>query len=367
MLSERFLSSQTQYTPRGPAPSREKTPNRLRSISKKPPSSESGPRRAHRRDVENSPLKRTACQLYGVLCDCLDHTAYSGLAWPKVETLARRMKVTSRTVQRALGDLTSAGWIGTPFGDEGGARDGIVYHLHPDGKPCLFCVAADRTVNQRGKPPEPDSTGDKKSPVIQPTGDILTPVTPDKMSPLSAPTGDILAATGDIFDSAYKEMNSLKNLSKSTSTTLASKPADPPEEFLREMDGEIELDEGALRRLWSATRQIVPDATAEEIRYFFYQRAAQVFRNRRVQSPVGLMLSTISDWFAERRVLQRREDRRHAEERMKILEREVASASKPRQSRSAQPTAQKTDLPPPGERFDMSNEIRAAAAKKAMR
>ena len=143
-------TSQSQYTPTGQAASTEKTPGRVRCITKKPPSLESGPRRAHRRDVENSPLKRSACQLYGALCDCLDHTSYTGLAWPKVDTLARRMKVTSRTVQRALDDLMSAGWIGTPFGDAGGPREGVTYHLHPDGKPCLFCVAAERTISQRG-------------------------------------------------------------------------------------------------------------------------------------------------------------------------------------------------------------------------
>jgi hypothetical protein len=90
----------------------------------------------------NGPL-----ELYGALCDCLDHATYTGLAWPKVDTLARRMKVASRTVQRALDDLREECWIGTPFGNAGGSREGVVHHLHPDGKPCLFCVAA-RTISQ---------------------------------------------------------------------------------------------------------------------------------------------------------------------------------------------------------------------------
>jgi hypothetical protein len=179
VLSERLRTSQSQYTPTGQGASTEKSRDRVRCISKKPPASEGGPRRAHRRDVENSALKRTACQLYGALCDCLDHGAYTGLAWPKIDTLARRMKVTNRTVQTALKDLNLAGWIGTPFGDAGGTREGVVYHLHPDGKPCLFCVAADRTVNQRGRTLERHWTGEEISP-LAPTK-ILHPFQPPRV------------------------------------------------------------------------------------------------------------------------------------------------------------------------------------------
>jgi DNA-binding MarR family transcriptional regulator len=347
----------------------------VRCISKKPPASEGGPRRAHRRDVENSPLKRSACQLYGALCDCLDYTSYTGLAWPKVDTLARRMKVTSRTVQRALDDLIGAGWIGTPFGDAGGPREGVTYHLHPDGKLCLFCVAAARTISQRGGAHAPNSTGDKKSPVTQATGDILTPVTPDNLPPLPAPTGDILAATGDIFDSTYKEKNSLSNLPKSSTTTtptaeLAS--TNPPEEFLQIMDAYLELDESALRRLWRDARQIVPDATPEEVRHFFGERAQKVFRNRRVESPIGLLLSSIADWFVKRRVLQRREEQCRAAEEYEILKRQLADLEQPQRppkqiSPEPQVQLEITAVPAPNECFDMTAEVRAAAARKAIR
>ncbi len=353
MLSERLSASQPQYTPTGQAASTEKTPGRVRCITKKPASSEGGARRAHRRDVENSPLKRSACQLYGALCDCLDHTSYTGLAWPKVDTLARRMKVTSRTVQRALDDLMAAGWIGTPFGDAGGPREGITYHVHPDGKPCLFCVAAARTISQRGGGAHaPNSTGDKKSPVTQ--------------------------ATGDIFDSAYKEKNSLSNLPKSSSSSSAAAPAttaictEPPEQFLQIMDAYLELDESALRRLWREARQIVPDATPEEVRHFFGERAHKVFRNRRVESPVGLLLSSIADWFVERRVLLRRDEQRRAAEEYEILKRQMAEAEQkqpPPTPISPEPLTQvaAVPIPLPPERFDMTEEIRAAAARKAFR
>jgi len=373
VLSERLSTSQSQYTPTGRDASTEKATSRVHCIAKKPPTADNGPRRAHRRDVEKSSLKRTACQLYGALCDCIDHTAYSGLAWPKVDTLARRMKVTNRTVQMALKDLTSAGWIGTPFGDAGGAREGVVYHLHPDGKPCLFCVAADRTLNQRGRTQERHGTGEEISPLIPATGEISAPVTPENSSPVPAPTGEVFAATGEIFDSAYKEYSSLSNLSKSSTATTpaaALPPNEPPEEFLQMMDAYVELDESALRRLWREARQVVPDATAEEIRHFFGERAQNVFRNRRVESPVGLLLSSIADWFVKRRVIQRREEQRRAAEEYEILKRElvgVVQKQPPPKQICPEPRAQVSAAPMPREWFDMTEEIRAAAGRKALR
>ena len=370
MLLERLRTSQSQYTPTGQSASTEKTTSRVRCILKKPPASEGGLRRAHRRDVENSPLKRTACQLYGALCDCLDHTAYTGLAWPKVDTLARRMKVTPRTVQTALKDLTFAGWIGAPFGDTGGAREGVVYHLHPDGKPCLFCIAADRTVNQRGRSLDRHLTGEEISPLIPATGDVFAPVTPENSSPVATPTGEIFAATGEISDSAYKEYSSLSNLSKSSTTTApaaVSVSINPPEEFLQIMDAYIELDESALRRLWRDARQILPDATPEEVRHFFGERAHTVFRNRRIESPVGLLLSSIADWFVKRRVMQRREEQRRAAEEYEILKRQLAEGEEKQSPPVQSPpeTLAQVAATAPRERFDMTAEIRTAAARKA--
>jgi hypothetical protein len=194
----------------------------------------SGPR-ANRRDVDHTALGRTACQVYGALCDCLDYSRYTGLVWPRVGTLARRLHITERTVQRGLEELVLSGWIGTPCGDVGGSREGLLYHLHPNGKSCLFCVAAARTLNQRGKRPSASATGDILTP-HQGTGDTMTPVvatgdkvspvrvdldsneiasTGDKSTPVETPRGDILAARGDKNDSAYKERRSLKTLSVS--------------------------------------------------------------------------------------------------------------------------------------------------------
>jgi hypothetical protein len=71
------------------------------------------------------------------------------------------------------------------------------------------------------------------------------------------------------------------------------------------MDEEVALDDGALRRLWQECRGMVSNATAEEVRDFFHRRALVVYRNRKLDNPTGLMLSTVRDWFPYRRVLER--------------------------------------------------------------
>jgi hypothetical protein len=53
---------------------------------------------------------------------------------------------------------------------------------------------------------------------------------------------------------------------------------------------------------------MVPDATGEEIHHFFHDRARAVYRNRKLDNPTGLMLSSIRDWFSPRRVLDRRKE-----------------------------------------------------------
>jgi Helix-turn-helix domain len=363
---ERLRSSQPQYRATASDPAIEKR-QEFGRVSKRPPGiADATVRRAHRRDVERSPLKRTACQLYGALCDCLDQSTYTGLAWPKVETLARRLKVSPRTVQRGLDDLLSNGWIGTPVGDSGGAGNAAIYHLHSEGRSCLFCTAAARTISQRGAW---SRKGDRVTPFSKnKKGDSLSPPKDDKLSPLPAPKGDSLAKKDDIFDRAYKERHSLMTFSKSTSPASEQ----PPEQFGTEMDREIELDEGALRRLWRETRAILPDATSEEIRHFFAQRARVVFRNRRLDNPIGVLLNSIPDWFSKRRVVERRSQMRQTAEEGEALKRQIADvlaiSQKPAATLAPTESCAKEPLPPRREPMqEMVRQIQIAAASKGMR
>ncbi len=98
-------------------------------------------------------------------------------------------------------------------------------------------------------------------------------------------------------------------------TTAANRSEEFPPEFARLMDAECQLDDGALRMLWHGARAIVADATAQEIRDFFHQRAMTVYRNRRLENPTGLMLSSIRDWFPKRRVIAWREELRDQKQR----------------------------------------------------
>ncbi len=80
------------------------------------------------------------------------------------------------------------------------------------------------------------------------------------------------------------------------------------------------LDQGAGKRIWNACREIVPDTTPEEVCHFFEARAQLVFRNRSLTNPLGLMLSSIPDWFTERKVKARRDQLREDAEVVERLQ-----------------------------------------------
>ncbi len=120
----------------------------------------------------------------------------------------------------------------------------------------------------------------------------------------SAVKDDKNDAKDDKIDVAYKEELIHELIPELKSTTDI--PEEFPPEFARMMDEKIVLHDGALRRLWRQARAIVPDASAQEVWHFFNERAMAVYRNRKLENPTGLMLSTMRDWFPARRVLERR-------------------------------------------------------------
>ncbi len=122
----------------------------------------------------------------------------------------------------------------------------------------------------------------------------------------STPKDDKRDVKDDQTDIAYKEELFQELIPELKTTTAIVTFKEFPPEFARLMDAEMSLDDGALRRLWQGARAIVPDATAVEIRDAFRQRAPSVYRNRKLDNPTGLTLSTIRDWFSARRVLEQR-------------------------------------------------------------
>jgi len=139
-------------------------------------------------------------------------------------------------------------------------------------------------------------------------------------------------AKDDKSGGAYKEELNHELFQELESTTTAAPQREEfPLKFAEQMDQEVHLDEGALRRLWQGTRAIVPDATVEEIRIFFKRRSVDVYRNRKLDNPTGLMLSMIADWFPRRRVLERREaidaERKETAEYLKKYAEEMAGDS----------------------------------------
>jgi hypothetical protein len=133
-------------------------------------------------------------------------------------------------------------------------------------------------------------------------------------------------AKDDKNGTAHKEELFHELIPEPKSTTTAI-PQEFPADFARLMDEEVSLDDGALRRLWRECRGIVSDATAEEVRDFFHQRALVVYRNRKLDNPTGLMLSTVRDWFPQRRLLERRDAIKKATEEIASIQRQLAESS----------------------------------------
>jgi hypothetical protein len=93
----------------------------------------------------------------------------------------------------------------------------------------------------------------------------------------------------------------------------------PPELFDRLESLVPEIDSAAVERIWREGREAVEDIQPDEIAYWFEQRARMVYRNRGLNNPLGLLLSSIQDWLTERKVVARRNQLRElAEEEQRV-------------------------------------------------
>jgi hypothetical protein len=286
-------------------------------------------RQAFGADVVGSQLTPRAQLGYRVLVDHINRgrdarRAYDGQVFLTDETFAIELGgVSKRQVQRIRSELLTGGWICLPKGDAGGRGNATIwYHLHPEGCACARSSmaglkqraaavqanvrrAAARQTRYGADDRKDDNAGvlfSSSSDAKDDTGVVLS----RKRMTESTEKDDKNDVKDDETGSAYKEELIQEPIPEPKSTTATSKPEEFPPEFARIMDQEIALDDGALRRLWQGARAIVPDASAEEIHCFFHERARAVYRNRKLDNPTGLMLSTIHDWFPQRRVLDRR-------------------------------------------------------------
>ncbi len=297
-------------------------------------------RQAFGADVVGSNLSPRAQLGYRVLVDHVNRgrdprRPYDGQVFLTDETFAAELGgVSKRQVQRIRSELLAGDWICLPKGDAGGRGNATIwYHLHPDGRPCNISAevplkqrAAAGQANQRRAATRKvkssteiskDDTG-----VVLSSGsdavkdDIDVVLYPERMTESTI--------KDDKNDIAYKEELFHELIPELKPTTTASVPEEFPAEFAQLMDEEIALDDGALRRLWQQARAIVSNASAEEIQHFFRQRAMVVYRNRKLDNPTGLMLSTIADWFPLRRVLKRRRALQEAAEEAEALQLRIA-------------------------------------------
>ena len=321
-------------------------------------------RQAFGTDIIGSNLSPGAQLGYRVLVDHVNRgrdprRPYDGQVFLTDETFGAELGgVSKRQVQRIRSELLAGGWICFPKGDAGGRGNNTIwYHLHPNGRPCSHASqtplkqreAADQANARRAAKRLP-AEKDDKAVILSAAGSVkddTSVILSGEVSPSKDDSGvivftqrmtesttkdDRIVAKDDKNYIAYKEelLQELIPEPKSSSTAMNKSDEFPPE-FARLMDQEIELDDGALRRLWQGARAIVPDASAEEIKLFFHQKAYTVYRSRKLDNPTGLMLTTMGDWFSKRRVLEHREALlaadEYAAELQKQMEDQIAERS----------------------------------------
>jgi hypothetical protein len=319
-------------------------------------------RQAFGADVVGSALSPRAQLGYRVLVDHINRgrdprRPYDGKVFLTDETFAAELGgVSKRQVQRIRSELLAGGWICLPYGDAGGRGNSTIwYHLHPEGCPCARSAltplkqrtaaaqANARRAAKRARQPGQDGEKDDNQVTLCSTAglkedsavvlssalnvvkDDSCVILPQKRMTESTRKDDKNDAKDDKTGSVYKEELIQEPIPEPKSTTTACRSDEFPPEFARLMDQEITLDDGALRRLWQGARSLVADATSEEIHCFFNERAKTVYRNRKLENPTGLMLSSISDWFPERRVLQRRKALHDEAEQAADIQRQLAT------------------------------------------
>ena len=319
-------------------------------------------RQAFGADVVGSNLSPRAQLGYRVLADHVNRgrdplRPYDGKVFLTDETFAAELGgVSKRQVQRIRSELLTGGWICLPKGDAGGRGNSTIwYHLHPDGRPCALAFSTPlkqraavananlrraATREQSGEHRVKDDKRDILSSHMHSKDDTsvilftetelgnddTTVILSSERMTEPNQKDDKNDAKDDKNGAVYKEELFQELIPEPKSTTTAP-PQEFPADFAKLMDEELALDDGALRRLWQECRGIVSDATAEEVRDFFHRRALVVYRNRKLDNPTGLMLSTVRDWFPQRRVLERRDAIKKAAEEIATIQRQLAELS----------------------------------------
>jgi hypothetical protein len=88
-----------------------------------------------------------------------------------------------------------------------------------------------------------------------------------------------------------------ENRRKESKSTTAHHSAAPPGLYERFCELFDDVDQAAVNRIWSEGREAVPDISPDDVLRLFQQRVRYLSRIKRVEHPLGLLLSTIKDWI----------------------------------------------------------------------
>jgi hypothetical protein len=87
------------------------------------------------------------------------------------------------------------------------------------------------------------------------------------------------------------EKEAKRKESQSTSTYHSAAPP----ELYDGLSKIVVIDRAAVNRIWSESNEVVPGISPAEVVRLFEQRARPVYRNKRIDNPIGLLLNTIKE------------------------------------------------------------------------
>ena len=138
-----------------------------------------------------------------------------------------------------------------------------------------------------------------------PTGEIPTYLT--AMPTYESPTTDVgMRPTPIVGDS------SLYLLEESLGTSFRANDVDVVCSLERQLANTEfrDFDRNAIDRIWTQSREVVPDVRPEEVLTVFFEKARPLLNNRRVESRNGLILHMWRSWLTPTRIEQIRSERR---------------------------------------------------------
>ncbi|MDQ2840099.1 MAG: hypothetical protein M3Y72_03485 [Acidobacteriota bacterium] len=116
----------------------------------------------------------------------------------------------------------------------------------------------------------------------------------------------------------HRQSMAFPSLDQSPRAAAQERPSLQPE--IRDLasrlrkDLDSAFDDSAAGRLWRECQKSVPDCTVDEVVHFVALKSQNIYRNRNIRNPIGLLLMSIPEFFTGTAVHELRAEKRREEE-----------------------------------------------------